>query len=169
MAKKESTQHKLDRVRPPRVQITYDVEKDGAIEKKELPFVAGVVGDFSGNPKEPLAKLKERKFVNVDKDNFNDVLKGMGPRLEFQVDNRLSNDGSKIPVELNFKTLADFEPEQVVQQIDPLKKLLDARQKLSDLRNKMAGNDKFEDLLKEVLSNTDKIAALSKELGVEKK
>jgi len=127
------------------------------------------VGDFSGNPKEPLAKLKERKFVNVDKDNFNDVLKGMGPRLEFQVDNRLSNDGSKIPVELNFKTLADFEPEQVVQQIDPLKKLLDARQKLSDLRNKMAGNDKFEDLLKEVLSNTDKIAALSKELGVEKK
>jgi type VI secretion system protein ImpB len=169
MAKKESTQHKLDRVRPPRVQITYDVEKDGAIEKKELPFVAGVIGDFSGNPAEPLPKLKERKFVNLDKDNFDDVLKGMGPRLQFQVDNKLTNDGSKIPVELKFKNLGEFEPEQVVQQIEPLKKLLEARQKLSDLRNKMAGNDKFEDLLKEVLSNTDKIAALSKELGVEKK
>jgi type VI secretion system protein ImpB len=169
MAKKESTQHKLDRVRPPRVQITYDVEKDGAIEKKELPFVAGVIGDFSGQPKEPLAKLKERKFVNVDKDNFDDVLKGMGPRLQYQVDNKLSNDGSKIAVELEFKNLGDFEPEQVVDQIEPLKKLLEARQKLSDLRNKMAGNDKFEDLLTEVLTNTDKIAKLSQELGVEKK
>ncbi len=169
MAKKESTQHKLDRVRPPRVQITYDVEKDGAIEKKELPFVAGVIGDFSGHPAKPLGKLKERKFVNLDKDNFNEVLKGMGPRLEFQVDNKLSNDGSKIALQLEFNKLADFEPEQVVDKVEPLKKLLEARQKLSDLRNKMAGNDKFEDLLKEVLQNTDKIAALSKELGVEKK
>jgi type VI secretion system protein ImpB len=169
MAKKESTQHKLDRVRPPRVQITYDVEKDGAIEKKELPFVAGVIGDFSGQPAESLGKLKERKFVNVDKDNFDDVLKGMTPRLAYQAENRLANDGSKIPVELHFKSLADFEPEQVVQQVEPLKKLLEARQKLSDLRNKMAGNDKFEDLLNEVLANTDKIATLSKELGVEKK
>ena len=168
MAKKESTQHKLDRVRPPRVQITYDVEKDGAIEKKELPFVAGVIGDFSGNPKEPPAKLKERKFVNVDKDNFNDALKGMAPRVEMQVDNKLANDGSKLPVEIQFRSLADFEPEQVVQQVEPLRKLLEARQKLSDLRNKMAGNDRFEDLLKEILANTDKIAALSKELGVEK-
>ena len=169
MAKKESTQHKLDRVRPPRVQITYDVEKDGAIEKKELPFVAGVIGDFSGHPAKPPGKLKERKFVNVDKDNFNEVLKGMGPRLEMQVDNKLSNDGSKLAVTLEFNNLADFEPEQVVDKVEPLKKLLEARQKLSDLRNKMAGNDKFEDLLKEVLQNTDKIAALSKELGVEKK
>src|SRR3546814_2762468 len=105
MAKRESTQHKRDRVRAPRVQLTYDVEIGDAIEKKELPFVAGVLGDFTGQPEEPLAKLKERKFVNVDKDNFDDVLKGMKPRLQMQADNRLKDDGSKIGVELKFKSL----------------------------------------------------------------
>ena len=141
MAKKESTQHKLDRVRAPRVQLTYDVEVGDAIEKKELPFVAGVVG------------------------NFDDVLKGMKPRVQMQVDNKLADDGSKLGVELNFRSLEDFSPERVVNQIDPLRKLLEARQKLADLRNKAAGNDKFEDLLNEVLQNTDKIAQLSKEVG----
>jgi len=165
MAKKESTQHKLDRVRAPRVQLTYDVEIGDAIEKKELPFVAGVLGDFSGMPAEPLPRLKDRKFVNIDKDNFNDVLKGMKPRLQFQVDNKLANDGSRIGVELNFSSMADFEPENVVRQVEPLRKLLEARQKLADLRNKMAGNDKFEELLSEVLQNTDKIAQLSKEVA----
>jgi len=165
MAKKESTQHKLDRVRAPRVQLTYDVEIGDAIEKKELPFVAGVLGDFSGKPEEPLPRLKDRKFVNVDKDNFDDVLKGMKPRLQYQVDNKLSNDGSRIGVPLDFKSLADFEPEKLVRQIDPLRKLLEARQKLADLRNKMAGNDKFEELLSEVLQNTDKIAQLSREVA----
>ncbi|MBN9473081.1 MAG: type VI secretion system-associated protein [Bordetella sp. SCN 67-23] len=165
MAKKESTQHKLDRVRAPRVQLTYDVEIGDAIEKKELPFVAGVLGDFSGKPEEPLPRLKDRKFVNVDKDNFDDVLKGMKPRLQYQVDNKLSNDGSRIGVTLDFKSLADFEPEKLVRQIDPLRKLLEARQKLADLRNKMAGNDKFEELLSEVLQNTDKIAQLSREVA----
>ena len=165
MAKKESTQHKLDRVRAPRVQLTYDVEVGDAIEKKELPFVAGVVGNFSGQPAEPLGKLKDRKFVNVDKDNYDDVLKGMKPRVQMQVDNKLADDGSKLGVELNFRSLEDFSPERVVNQIDPLRKLLEARQKLADLRNKAAGNDKFEDLLNEVLQNTDKIAQLSKEVG----
>ncbi|MPS27868.1 type VI secretion system contractile sheath small subunit [Pigmentiphaga sp.] len=165
MAKKESTQHKLDRVRAPRVQLTYDVEIGDAIEKKELPFVAGVLGDFSGKPEEPLPRLKDRKFVNVDKDNFDDVLKGMKPRLQYQVDNKLSDDGSRIGVTLDFKSLADFEPERLVRQIDPLRKLLEARQKLADLRNKMAGNDKFEELLSEVLQNTDKIAQLSREVA----
>lgn len=165
MAKKESTQHKLDRVRAPRVQLTYDVEVGDAIEKKELPFVAGVVGDFSGQPAEPLAKLKERKFVNVDKDNFDDVLKGMKPRVQVQVDNRLKGDGSKVGVELNFKSLDDFSPEAVANQVEPLRKLLEARQKLADLRNKMAGNDKFEELLNEVLQNTDQITRLTKEVG----
>lgn len=164
MAKKESTQHKLDRVRAPRVQLTYDVEIGDAIEKKELPFVAGVVGDFSGQPADPLPKLKERKFVNVDKDNFDEVLKGMKPRLQLQAENRLKGDGSKVGVELNFRNLADFSPERVVNQIEPLRKLLEARQRLADLRNKMAGNDKFEELLNEVLQNTDQIAQLSKEL-----
>jgi type VI secretion system protein ImpB len=165
MAKKESTQHKLDRVRAPRVQLTYDVEVGDAIEKKELPFVAGVIGDFSGQPAEPLAKMKERKFVNVDKDNFDDVLKGTKPRLQMQVDNKLKGDGSKVGVELNFRSLDDFSPENVVTQVDPLRKLLEARQKLADLRNKMAGNDKFEELLNEVLQNTDQITRLTKEVG----
>lgn len=165
MAKKESTQHKLDRVRAPRVQLTYDVEVGDAIEKKELPFVAGVIGDFSGNPAEPLAKLKERKFVNIDKDNFDDALKGMKPRLQMQVDNRLKDDGSKVGVELNFKSMNDFTPEAVANQVEPLRKLLEARQKLADLRNKMAGNDKFEELLNEVLQNTDQITRLTKEVG----
>ena len=164
MAKRESTQHKLDRVRAPRVQLTYDVEIGDAIEKKELPFVAGVIGDFSGQPAEPLAKMKDRKFVNVDKDNFDDVLKGMNPRLQVQADNRLKGDGSKLGVELKFRSLEDFAPENVVNQIEPLRKLLEARQRLADLRNKMAGNDKFEELLNEVLQNTDQIAQLSKEL-----
>jgi len=165
MAKKESTQHKLDRVRAPRVQLTYDVEVGDAIEKKELPFVAGVVGNFSGQPAEPLGKLKDRKFVNVDKDNYDDVLKGMKPRAQMQVDNKLADDGSKLGVELTFRSLEDFSPERVVNQIEPLRKLLEARQKLADLRNKAAGNDKFEDLLNEVLQNTDKIAQLTKEVG----
>ena len=164
MAKKESTQHKLDRVRAPRVQLTYDVEIGDAIEKKELPFVAGVVGDFTGNPEEPLGKLKDRKFVNVDKDNFDDVLKGIKPRLQYQADNTLKGDGSKMGVELKFRNLEDFSPERVVNQVEPLRKLLEARQKLADLRNKMAGNDKFEELLNEVLQNTDQITQLSKEL-----
>src|SRR5690606_37742108 len=166
MAKKESTQHKLDRVRAPRVQLTYDVEVGDAIEKKELPFVAGVVGNFSGNPAERLGKLKDRKCVNVDKDNYDDVLKGMKPRVQMQVDNKLAEDGnSKLGVELTFRSLEDFSPERVANQIEPLRKLLEARQKLADLRNKAAGNDKFEDLLNEVLQNTDKIAQLSKEVG----
>ncbi|MEO6798781.1 MAG: type VI secretion system contractile sheath small subunit [Rhodanobacter sp.] len=165
MAKKESTQHKLDRVRAPRVQLTYDVEVGDAIEKKELPFVAGVVGDFSGQPAEPLAKMKERKFVNLDKDNFDDVLKGMKPRVQMQVDNKLKGDGSRVGVELNFKSLEDFTPEAVANQVEPLRKLLEARQKLADLRNKMAGNDKFEELLNEVLQNTDQITRLTKEVG----
>lgn len=165
MAKKESTQHKLDRVRAPRVQLTYDVEVGDAIEKKELPFVAGVVGDFTGKPADTPSKLKDRKFVNIDKDNFDDVLKGMKPRLEMQVPNTLKGDDSKLGVELNFRSLEDFSPEQVAKQIEPLRKLLEARQKLADLRNKAAGNDKFEDLLNEVLQNTDKIAQLTKEVG----
>lgn len=165
MAKRESTQHKLDRVRAPRVQLTYDVDVGDAIEKKELPFVTGVLGNFSGQPAEPLPKLKERKFVNVDKDNFDDVLRGMKPRVQMQVENTLKGDDSKVGVELNFRSLEDFSPERVVNQIEPLKKLLEARQKLADLRNKMAGNDKFEDLLNDVLKNTDKIAQLGREVA----
>jgi len=165
----ESRQHTLDRVRSPRVQITYDVEVGDAQEKKELPFVMGVMGDFTGNPADPLPKLKDRKFVNIDRDNFNEVLKGTKPRLTLQAENTLQNDGTKLGVELNFRSLADFEPENVAKQIDPLKKLLELRTKLSDLKNKMYGNDKLGEVLGEILQNTEKLAALSKETGAQPK
>lgn len=161
----ESTQHKLDRVRAPRVQITYDVEIGGAVEQKELPFVMGVMGDYSGNPAEPLPKLKDRKFVNIDRDNFNDVLKGCKPRLTYRVDNTLAKDGSQIPVELSFRNMSDFEPAQVASQIEPLRKLMEIRGKLSDLKNKMYGNDKLGELLGEILQDTEKLAALGKEVA----
>jgi type VI secretion system protein ImpB len=158
---RESTQQKLSRNRPPRVQITYDVEVGGAIETKELPFVMGVLGDFSGQPKDPLPKVKERKFINIDRDNFNEVLKGMSPRVQMQVDNRLKDDGTQLGVELQFKKLEDFEPENVVEQVAPLKTLLDARKRLSDLRNKLAGNDKLEALLDDVVRDTEKLRSIA--------
>ncbi|MDQ2747884.1 MAG: type VI secretion system contractile sheath small subunit [Acidobacteriota bacterium] len=166
MPTKESLQHKLDRVRPPRVQITYDVEVGGAIELKELPFVVGVLGDFTGKPEEPLPALKNRKFVEIDPDNFNQVMAGMKPRLTFSTENKLQDDGSKMGVELKFNNIEDFEPDQIVQQVDPLRKLVEARQKLSDLRSKMDGNDKLESMLNDVISNADKQKELSDALGL---
>ncbi len=162
MAKKDSVQQKLSRVRAPRVKLTYDVEKGDAIEQKEIPFVVGVVSDLSGNPEQPLAKLKERKFVSIDSDNFDDVMKGMAPRAVYRVPNQLSKEGGEFAVELKFKEMEDFRPESVVQQVEPLRKLLEVRTKLADLRNKLAGNEKLEDLLQEVLNNTDKLAELGK-------
>jgi len=163
----ESTQHKLDRVRAPRVQITYDLELDGAKEKKELPYVIGVIGDFSGQPDQELPRLKDRKFVNVDRDNFDDVLEKMTPRIETRVDNTLEGKDSKLSVELKFRRLADFEPEQVVKQIEPLRKLLELRQKLSDLRNKMAGNERLEEELQKILESTELLQKIGKETGSE--
>jgi len=169
MASKESIQHKIDRVRPPRVQITYDVEVGGAIELKELPFVVGVLGDFVGKPEEPLPAIKNRKFVEIDPDNFNQVLAGMKPRVAFSVENKMQNDGSKIGVDLKFNNIEDFEPDNVVQQVEPLRKLVEARQKLSDLRSKMDGNDKLETMLNDIIADADKQKQLSDALGIEKK
>jgi len=166
MPKKESLQHKLDRVRPPRVQITYDVEVGGAIELKELPFVIGVMGDFVGKPEEPLPALKNRKFVEIDADNFNQVLSGMKPRLAYTVDNKLQDDGSKMGVELTFDSIEDFEPDNIVQQVEPLRKLVEARQKLTDLRSKMDGNEKLESMLEDIISDADKQKELKDALGI---
>ena len=165
MAKKDSVQKRLERVRPPRVQLTYDVEIGDAIEQKELPFVMGVMGDFTGqpDPDKPLARLKDRKFVNVDMDNFDEVLAGMAPRASYRVANKLSPEGGEFAVNLEFKKMDDFRPESVVDQVEPLRKLLEARTKLSDLRNKLAGNEKLEDVLGDVLNNTEKL----KQLGAE--
>jgi type VI secretion system protein ImpB len=165
MAKKDSVQKRLEKVRPPRVQLTYDVEIGDAIEQKEIPFVVGVLGDFTGqpDPNKPLPRLKERKFVNVDLDNFDEVMKGMAPAASYRVHNELSPEGGEFAVNLAFRELADFRPESVVQQVEPLRRLLEARTKLADLRNKMAGNDKLEDLLGDVLSNTDQLAELARQ------
>lgn len=163
---RESTQHKLDRVRPPRVHITYDVEIGDAIEMKELPFVMGVLADLSGNPDEPLARLRDRKFVEIDRDNFNAVMKGMKPRLAFWVDNTLTNDDSKIGVELRFNSMEDFGPERVVQQIEPLRKLLETRRQLSALLAKADGNDRLSEQLQDIISNTELLQRASKEAGL---
>lgn len=169
MAKKESLQHTLDRVRSPRVQITYDVEVGDAIEMKEIPFVVGVLGDLSGKPDEPLPKLKDRKFVEIDRDNFNNVLAGMKPRLAYRVDNKLTDDDTKMAVELRFKSLDDFHPERVAEQVTPVKKLVEARQKLSELLGKLDGNDKLDELLQDVISSTESLERLGQEAGVTKK
>ena len=166
---KESLQHTLDRVRSPRVQITYDVEIGDSIEMKEIPFVVGVLGDLSGNPDEPLPKLKDRKFVEIDRDNFDTVLAGMKPRLAFKVDNKLTDDDSKMAVELRFKSMDDFHPERVAEQDTPVRKLVDARKRLSDLLNKLDGNDKLDELLQDIISNTESLEKLGAEAGVEKK
>ena len=165
---KQSTQHKLDRVRPPRVQITYDVEVGGAIEMKELPFVMGVLGDFTGQPTEPLARVKDRKFVDVNPDNFDAVLANMKPHLAYSVENKLSEDpdAPKLKVDLNFKSMDDFSPENVARQVGPLRELLELRDRLSDLRGSMQGNDKLEELLRESVSDKDKLAKLRGEMGM---
>ena len=165
---RESLQHKLDRVRPPRVQITYDVEIGDAIEIKELPFVMGVLGDFTGTPTEPLAPLKQRKFVEVNPDNFDQVLEKMKPHLAFTVDNKLSDDpDAKLRIDLNFKSLEDFSPESVARQVGPLRELLELRGRLSDLRGNMQGNDKLEELLRESVSDQDKLNKLKAEIATQ--
>lgn len=168
MSKKESVQKRLQKVRPPRVQMTYDVEIGDAIENKELPFVMGVVGDFGGNSEVEQKRLKERKFIGIDRDNFDEVLKGVEPRAAYGVANELSDEGGQMRVDLRFKSLDDFRPEAVVEQVAPLRRLLEARTKLADLRNKLAGNDKLEDILNDVLNSTEKLAQLEQQSTAKK-
>jgi type VI secretion system protein ImpB len=164
---RESTQHKLDRIRPPRVHITYDVEIGDAIEMKELPFVVGVLADLSGKPDAPLPRVKDRKFVEIDRDNFNAVLRGMQPRLAFRVDNKLTDDDTKLGVELRFNSLDDFEPEAVVNQVEPLRKLIETRRQLAALLAKTDGNDRLSERLQEIIGNTEMLQQLGKEAGLE--
>ena len=150
---KESVFKKKARVRPPRVHIEYEVELGGAQVMKELPFVMGVMSDLSGQPKASLPKLAERKFVEIDRDNFDDVLRSIKPRLAFRVDNKLQDDGSELSLELNFEKLADFSPENVVKQVEPMNKLLEVRNKLKDLLSRTEGNDRLEELLGSIIEN----------------
>lgn len=158
----ESTQHKLDRVRAPRVQITYDVEIGDSIENKELPFVVGVVADLVGNPNDETkpAKLKERSFTNIDRDNFEQVMEGMKPRLAYRAQNKLSDENTQLGVELRFNSMEDFEPQNVAKQVEPLRKLLDVRRKLSELLAKMDGNDNLIESLDAIIHDTEKLTAL---------
>jgi type VI secretion system protein ImpB len=151
------------------VHITYDVEVGGAIELKELPFVMGVLGDFTGQPTEAMARLKDRKFVEVNPDNFDSVLAGMKPHLAFSVENKLSDDpnAGNLKVDLNFKSMDDFEPEQVARQVRPLRELLELRSRLSDLRGSLQGNDKLEELLQDAINNTEKLGKLKEEVKPE--
>ena len=164
-----SIHDKLSRVRKPRVHITYEVETEGAKVLKELPFVVGVLGDFSGDPTEPLKPLKDRKFVQIDRDNFNDVMARMTPGLNLKVENTLKGDGSEMGVQLKFKSLDDFAPANVVKQVDPLRKLLETRDKLRDLLSKVDRSEDLENILEQVLENTDQLKKLSTELGTGKK
>jgi len=163
---RESTQTKVGRVRPPRVHVTYEVEIGDAIELKELPFVMGVLGDFTGMPSEPLPRLRDRKFVEVNPDNFDSVLEGMKPHLAFSVENKLSEDpdSPQLKVDLHFKSMDDFSPENVAAQVKPLKALLDLRSKLNDLSGSLQGNDKLEGLLLDAVGNKDKLDKLKQEM-----
>ncbi len=161
----ESLQKKLDRVRKPRVHITYDVETEGATVTKELPFVVGVLGDFSGQPTEPLKPMKDRKFIQIDRDNFNDVMARMTPGLNLRVKNTLKDDGSELGVQLKFGSMDDFSPEKVAQQVEPVKKLLETRDKLRDLLTKVDRSEDLEKVLEQVLSNTEELKKLASQVG----
>ncbi|BAF88597.1 MULTISPECIES: type VI secretion system contractile sheath small subunit [Azorhizobium] len=161
-----SIHEKLNRVRKPRVHITYDVETEGAVVEKELPFVVGVMGDFSGDPSEPLKPLNERKFIQIDRDNFDQVLARMTPGLKMKVDNTLADDGSQLSVDLSFKSLEDFSPAAVVDRVEPLRKLMDVRSQLRDLLSKADRSENLESLLEKILSNEEQLKALSEQLGV---
>lgn len=162
-----SIHDRLKRVRKPRVHITYDVETEGVTVKKELPFVIGVTGDFSGHNTESLKPLKERRFIQIDRDNYNDILNKMNPKLDIKVQNTLSDDDSEMAVNLSFKSLNDFEPAAIVNQVEPLKKLMETRNKLRDLMTKIDRSEDLEDLLEDVLNNTTTLDKLASELSIE--
>lgn len=164
-----SVHDKLARVRKPRVHITYEVETEGASIERELPFVMGIMGDFAGDPAEPLRPLAERKFVQIDRDNFNDVMSRIQPGLNIRVKNTLAGDDSEMAVGLKFRSIEDFEPARVAEQVPALKAMLETRAKLRDLMSKVDRSDELEQLLEQVLQDKDKLDKLSSELGLDKK
>jgi type VI secretion system protein ImpB len=165
----ESIHEKLKRVRRPRVHITYEVETEGAEILRELPFVVGIMGDFSGDPTQALRPLSERKFIQIDRDNFNEVMARMTPGLNLRVDNKLADDGSQMAVGLKFNAIEDFEPARVAEQVPALKALLETRAKLRDLMSKVDRSQQLETLLEQILTNEDELKSLSGQLGLEKK
>ncbi len=163
-----SIHDKLNRVRKPRVHITYEVETEGAEIQRELPFVVGVLGDFSGDPTSPLRPLADRKFIQIDRDNFNDVMAGMTPGLKMKVENKLSEEGGEMGVELKFNSLEDFDPARVAEQVPALRALLETRSKLRDLMSKADRSEELEGLLEQVLKNEGELKSLQEQLGLDK-
>lgn len=163
----DSIHDKLKKVRKPRVHITYDVDTNGAVQEKELPFVMGVMGDYSGDNTDNKKPLKDRKFSQIDRDNFNEVMNNISPQLNMKVDNTLQEDGSQMSVNLDFKNMEDFEPQNIVNKVDPLKQLMDTRNKLRDLLTKADRSEDLENLLEEILSSTDALSSLQNELGTD--
>ncbi len=159
-----SVQDKLDRVRKPRVHIKYEVETEGAVVEKELPFVVGVMGDFSGDPTRKLEDLRDRKFVQIDRDNFNKVMERMAPGLNLKVANKLSDEATEMSVNLKFNSMEDFEPAQIVEQVEPLKHLRETRDKLRELLAKADRSDDLERLLEEILKDKGALKRLADEL-----
>ncbi|MCX7373520.1 MAG: type VI secretion system contractile sheath small subunit [Alphaproteobacteria bacterium] len=164
----DSVHAKLNRVRKPRVHITYDVETEGAAIERELPFIVGVMGDFAGDPTEPLKPLAERKFIQIDRDNFNDVMARIAPGLNMKVKNTLAGDDSEMAVNMKFRSIEDFEPARVAEQVPALKALMETRSKLRDMMSKVDNSEKLESLLDEVLQDESKLKALSAQLGLDK-
>jgi type VI secretion system protein ImpB len=155
----DSLQKWVGRNRPPRVQITYDVETGGASEKKELPLVVGLLADLSGHPLVPPPKLKDRRLIEIDRDNFNEVMGKIAPRLDISVPDTLKGEGN-LKVELNFTEIDHFHPEAIVKQVPRLAKLLEVRQQLRDLLGKLDGNDELDALLENIVQNTQELQAL---------
>ncbi|WP_261341138.1 type VI secretion system contractile sheath small subunit [Fimbriiglobus ruber] len=149
--------------------MTYDVETNGAMEKKELPFVVGIMADLSGHrPEAELGDLKTRDFKNIDRDNIDEVMKDAAPSLNLTVDNKLKDDKTQLRVALTFKSLEDFEPARVAEQVAPLKELLDIRRRLDEVLARISTNMQLEQVLQDVLANTEKVQALAKQMGIEK-
>ena len=162
-----SIHDKLNRVRKPRVHIKYEVETEGSVVAKELPFVVGVMGDFSGDPTSPLKSMKDRKFVQIDRDNFDSIMSKMTPGLQLKVENTLADDGSEMAVSLAFNSMEDFDPEKIVDQVEPLKKLKQTRDSLRDLMTKVDRSEDLEGLLETILQDNEQLAKLSEEVGIE--
>jgi len=157
---------KLNKVRKSRVQITYEVEDGGKSEKKELPFVVGVLGNFSGKPSTPLPPLKSRNFIEIDSSNFNDVMAKIGPEINIHVNNTLKNDNSEMSVKLKFNNMDDFLPDHIAMQIEPLRNLLDIRVKLKDLLAKVDNSEELELILEKALNDKTQLESLGKDLGI---
>ena len=165
----DSAHEKLKRVRKPRVHITYDVETEGAQVVKELPFVVGVLGDFSGDSDVAKKSLKERKFVDLKKDKFDQVMARVEPGVKMKVENTIDKNGKEFEVKLKFRSMEDFEPEKVVEQVEPLRKLMETRNRLRDLMAKADGSEQLESLLEKILADQETLGTLQQQLGISDK